>query len=165
MPMLSPRTPVLNDAFAGVALVDTQGDSTVWAAESDVAMTGTYVFGDADDDHGLREFRADFINCPAMCVSIDAIADGDEDYAADGILLACDTTARLDNHGVEGLRCVMMHVVSSSPIANILAGADDIALNHLAQTPPAMIPVARALLLLGSITACFLCGLRKCRSL
>lgn len=144
--------PVLGDAFAEVARVDTQGDSAVWAAESDVA-----------DDRDLHEFRADFINWPTVCVSMDAIADGDEDHGR--------LEVWLDNYGVEGPRGVTMHVASSSPIPNVLAGADgiavadDIELDPLAQTPPAMIPVPRALLLLGSITACLLCGLRKCRSL
>jgi len=144
--------PVLNDAFAGTVSTDVQDDSTVWAAESDGA-----------DDRDLREFRADFINWPAVCVSIDAVSDRAEDHGC--------LEVWLDNYGVEGPGGVTMHVASSLPIPNVLADtdstavADEIELDPLVQTPPAMIPVPRALLLLGSVTACLLCGLRKCRCL
>ena len=169
---------VLNDAFPGVTLTDVQGDATVWSAQSDAATTGSHVFGDATDDHDwdVGEFRADFVSHPAVWVSIDAIADGFEDYgrleayAADGTLLAADVTTRLDSEGIDGPEFVTLHVASGVPIAYILAGADnavaadDIELDNLVYAPYVTIPVPRAMLLAG-IGACLVCGLKKCSSL
>ena len=168
---------ILNDAFGGITLTDVQGVPDVWSAESSAATTGTHVFGDASDDHDwdAGEFRVDFVSGPAVWVSIDAIADGSEDYgrleayAADGTLLAGYTTTRLDNSGVDGALFETMLVAPGTPIAYILAGAgslvidDDVELDNLIYEPYVIIPVPRGVLL-GSIGVCLLCWLRKWRT-
>jgi len=167
---------ILNDAFGGITLTDVQGDSNVWSAQSGAATTGTHVFGDASDDHDwdAGEFRVDFVDGPALWVSIDAIADGPDDYgrleayAADGSLLASHTTTRLDSGGADGPPYETMLVSPGVPIAYILAGAgsltdDDVELDNLLYEPYATIPIPSALVL-GSIGACLLCRLRRYRT-
>jgi len=170
---------ILNDAFPGVTLTNMQEeDLSIFSAESAAATTGSHVFGDATDDHDWDAggFRVDFVSHPAAWVSIDAIADGFEDYgrleayAADGTLLDYDVTAMLDDTGIEGPQFATLRVESNRPIAFVLAGgdnrlvADDVELDNLIYAPHVTIPVPRAMLLAG-IGACFVCGLKKCRSL